>query len=424
MELVAGDGYRVRILGTLEVFSVDGVLITSPADRVMQRILVALALRAGQPRSTKELIATVWPGVNAFNRHPKSLETPISRLRAKLRMPIPPRRGLNFYRLDLPRHCVDALDFIDSVRAESLDIPEISRLLALWRGDPRVIFADVPDPEWAPLMRAVDTLAEHLNRLSATEARQLGSALDSFGEIFPEIVSTVLAKLSVPAQRQRKVLIVENDVNVAKMFADILFDYQTIIAVNLEDAMRVVTEQLADIDGALIDLHLTDRLDSAGLEILAYIRDRRPDLPRLLITASPPPGSQEKMRQTYGIMDTLIKGADGYSTSGVRDAVGLMFDETPDARRRRAFAEFESHVAKAQRRLMQQTISARRGIRSGDRGSYRDLEHWAAQLDIFEADCERIRLALLSAAVTELDGLLSEFLVRWPLVTKPAGVDL
>jgi CheY-like chemotaxis protein len=339
-------------------------------------------------------------------------------------MPIPPRRGLNFYRLDVARHSVDALDFIDSVRTESLDVTEICRLLMLWRGDPRVIFAGTPDEEWAPLMRAVDLFAEHLSRLPATEARRLGPAFDSFGQVFPQIAAAVMPKLSMPAQRQRKILIVENDVNVAKMFADILFDYQTILAVSLEEAMRVVTEQLPEIDGALIDLHLTDRLDSAGLEVLAYIRDRRPDLPRLLITASPPPGSQEKMRQTYGIMDTIIKGADGYSTNGVRDAVGQMFDESPDARRRRAYAEFESHVAKVQRQLMQQTISARRGIRSGDRSSYRDLEHWAAQLAAFESDCERMRLSLSDVPVTDLQGLLSEFLNQWPLTPNTAGAGI
>src|SRR5688572_28789712 len=152
MERVAGD-YRVRLLGPLEVYSVDGGLINLPADRVMQRILVALALRAGQPRSTRELISTVWTGINSFNRHAKSLETPISRLRGKLGMPIPPRWGLNFYRLDVPRLSVDALDFIDSVRAEALDVNEINRLLLLWRGDPRVIFAPTPEEEWAPLMR-------------------------------------------------------------------------------------------------------------------------------------------------------------------------------------------------------------------------------------------------------------------------------
>jgi DNA-binding response OmpR family regulator len=420
MEHVASH-YRIRLLGELEVFSADGKLIALPADRVMQRILVVLALRAGQPRSTGELIAAVWSGSNSFNRQAKSLETPISRLRGKLAMPIPPRRGNNFYRLDIPRQSIDALDFIDSVRADYLDISETVRLLGLWRGDPRVIFAGLPEGEWAPLMRAVDRLVEHLRELSPADARRLGPALDSFCVLFPDIASSVRSGVTAPAERQRRLLIVENEVNVAKMFADILFDYQTIIALNLEEAMRVVTEQLAELDGALIDLHLTDRLDSAGLEVLAYIRDRRPDLPRLMITASPPPGSQEKMRQTYGIMDTLIKGADGYSANGVRDAVGLMFDESAEARRRRAFGQFESHAVRIQRELMQRTIAARRGIRSGERASYGDLEYWTARIATFETDCEKMRLTLSSASAMEFDNLVSSFVSQWPLSADATG---
>lgn len=422
MEHVA-SAYRVRLLGELEIYDADGRPVAEPADRVMQRILVALALRAGQPRSTGELIATVWSGPSSFNRHAKSLETPISRLRGKLGMPIPPRRGNNFYRLDIPRVSVDALDFIDSVRAGSLDVTEIDRLLALWRGDPRVIYAGMPEAEWAPLMRAVDRFVDHLTHLPAAEARQLGRSVDSFSEVFPHLSATVRRGETTPVERQRRILIVENEVNVAKMFAHILFDYQTIIAVSLEDAMRVVTEQLDDLDGALIDLHLTDRLDSAGLEVLAYIRDRRPELPRLMITASPPPGSQEKMRQTYGIMDTLIKGADGYSANGVRDAVSQMFDDSADARRRRANTQFEMHAAKVQRQLTQRTIAARRGIRFGENNSYRDLDHWTAQLATFETDCDRMRQTLSHASMADLDDLMSSFVEQWPLTTQPTGAD-
>jgi DNA-binding response OmpR family regulator len=415
--------YRIRLLGELEVFSADGELIALPADRVMQRILVALALRAGQPRSTGDLIAAVWSGSSSFNRQAKSLETPISRLRGKLAMPIPPRRGNNFYRLDISRQSIDVLDFIDSVRADYLDISEIVRLLGLWRGDPRVIFAGLTEGEWAPLIRAVDRFAEHLRQLSPADARRLGSALDSFGEVFPDLASTIRPGVAAPAERQRRLLIVENEANVARMFADILFDYHTIIALNLKEAMRVVTEQLAEFDGALIDLHLTDRLDSAGLEVLAYIRDRRPDLPRLMITASPPPGSQEKMRQTYGIMDTLIKGADGYSANGVRDAVGLMFDESAEARRRRTFVQFESYATKVQRELMQRTIAARRGIRSGEPASYRDLEHWTAQMATFETDCEKMRQTFSGASAMKFDNLVSNFISQWPLSAHATGVD-
>src|SRR4051812_38181462 len=115
--------HRVRLLGELQVFTEGGEPVPLPGDRVMQRILVALALRAGQPRRMDDLISAVWKGSNAINRDSKSLEAPISRLRGKVGMPIPQRRATaNGYRLDLPRASVDALDFLDSVRAETLDV--------------------------------------------------------------------------------------------------------------------------------------------------------------------------------------------------------------------------------------------------------------------------------------------------------------
>jgi hypothetical protein len=86
--------------------------------------------------------------------------------------------------------------------------------------------------------------------------------------------------------------------------------------------MQILAASLAGLDGALIDLHPTENQDPAGLELLSFIRDRRPDLPRMLITASPPPGSHLRMRRTYGIVNILIKGANGYTASGVRDVVG------------------------------------------------------------------------------------------------------
>jgi response regulator RpfG family c-di-GMP phosphodiesterase len=216
-------------------------------------------------------------------------------------------------------------------------------------------------------------------------------------------------------------LIVENEVNVAKMLASILYDYQTIIAVTLAEAMQVVTEHIDELDGALIDLHLTERLDSAGLEVLAYIRDRRPELPRMLITASPPAGSQEQMRRVYGIIDTLVKGADGYSASGVRDAVGQMFNELPESARRRTLARLESHAIKIRRELMQRTIAARRGIRAGERDSYQELERSTDALEKLEQDTDSMREQLLNAAPADLNDLVKSYVDRWPISVHDAG---
>src|SRR4051812_14083919 len=120
------NAYRVRLLGELQVFADDGVTVNLTGDRVMQRLLVVLALRAGQPRRTDELVNAVWSGSNAINRNSKSLEAPISRLRGRAGLPIPLRRGTaNGYKLDLPRQRVDALNFLDAARADRLEPAEI-----------------------------------------------------------------------------------------------------------------------------------------------------------------------------------------------------------------------------------------------------------------------------------------------------------
>ncbi|MDQ7909842.1 response regulator [Phytohabitans sp. ZYX-F-186] len=417
----AASPHRVKLLGELQVFSAAGEAMTLPVDHVMQRLLVVMALRAGKPRRTDELIAAVWPGNNSINRDAKSLETPVSRLRGKLGMPIPPRRGNSFYRLDLARHQVDALEFVDVVRGDRLDLREIQRLLRMWRGDPRVIFGELPVAEWDGLSRAIGRFSEHLRRLSAADRRELGTSLETISDVLPEIADAALPPAISTLRRQRRLLIVEDEINVAKMLASILYDYHTTIAVSLEEAMQVLTEQLAEFDGALIDLHLTERrMDSAGLEVLSYIRDRRPDLPRLLITASPPSGSLEQLRRTYGIMDALIKGADGYSAAGVRDVVGFMFNESEEASRRRAKSKFESHAVQIQRDLMQRTIAARRGIRS-ERTSYTELDRCMARLVAFERDSEEMRQNLSAATITDLDRLISEFVARWPIGSESAG---
>ena len=416
----AGAAHRIELLGELRVYDPTGGRLELSGDRVMQRLLVALALRPGQPRRVNELIGLVWNGMDAFNRTGKALEAPMSRLR-KLGLPIPLRGAANGYQLDLDRRDIDVLDFIECVRAPRLDVGEISRLLAMWRGDPRTVFDNMPSSEWAPLVRGFDQFMGHIKQLPAAELHRLRPALDEFADRFPDLTADVAWPSAVAPARRPRLLIVENEVQVAEMLATILYDYDTTLAVTLAEAMQVATEQLDDIDGALIDLHLTERLDSAGLEVLAYIRDRRPELPRILITASPPPGSQEQMRRVYGIMDILVKGADGYSASGVRDAVAQLFNEAPEAARQRAEARLQSHAIRVRRRLNQQSIAARRGIRAGERAAYAELERCNDRLERFEQDSEGTLAAIMRAAPADLDGLFLRYVRDWPLDVHGSG---
>lgn len=408
------NGYRLRILGDLQVFSADGTPISVSPDPVMKRLLIALALRSGQPRRIDELVEIVWAGDQSFGRDSKSLETPVSRLRNKLGLPIPQRRGGHaFYKLALGRHHVDALDFIDAVQCDQLDPAELTRLMSLWRGDPRVLYAELPSREWEPLMHAVDRLTQHIVALSPLDLRRLDQDLYAFGQILTDKASAVATVRTQPAEPRYRLLIVENEVKIAKMLETILFEYRCIVATSLEEATTVVSESLMEIDAAVIDLHLTEHLDSAGLEILSALRDQRPDLPRLLITASPPPGSQEQMRKTYGLFDILIKGADGYSANGVRDTVGQMFSESEVATRSRMTALFESRVSQIQRKLMRQLVVASRGVRLGKSSAYEDQEHCSAQVEQFETDSDQVRKMLSTAPTDGLAQLITEFVTRW-----------
>nr|BFE63476.1 hypothetical protein GCM10020063_080020 [Dactylosporangium thailandense] len=419
----AGAAHRIELLGDLRVYDSTGVPLPLPGDRVMQRLLVALALRVGHPRSITELVGIVWGnGSDSFNRNGKSLEAPVSRLRSRFEMPIPPRRGTgHFYQLDLERSEIDALAFIDKVRAPVLEADEIARLLSMWRGDPRTVFEFLPRGEWAPLMRAFEQFLGHINRLPAADVRQIRGELDEFADRLPDLTADVAWPAPAAPVRRHRLLIVENEAKVAEMLASILIDYETRIALTLTEAMQVVIEQIDDIDGALIDLHLTERMDSAGLEVLAYIRDRRPELPRVLITASPPPGSQEQMRRVYGIMDILVKGADGYSANGVRDAVAQMFNEAPEAARQRATARLRSHAIQVQRRLNQQMSAARRGIRTGERSAYTELERCTDRIEQFDRDSDITLQQMELAAPAELDEIFLQYVRHWPLDNQGAA---
>src|SRR5262249_42906938 len=156
--------------------------------------------------------------------HAKSLETPASRLRSKLLLPIPPRRGTQSfsYRLDLRRDQVDALDFIDAVQPDALTVDEVRRLLALWRGDPRVLSGSLPASEWQALNRAIERFCDHVNALGSQAARQIRAALDTFQEIVPEAASAVRSQAPVAAAPRRRLLIVENEQNVAERLGAIL----------------------------------------------------------------------------------------------------------------------------------------------------------------------------------------------------------
>jgi hypothetical protein len=105
---------------------------------------------------------------------------------------------------------------------------------------------------------------------------------------------------------------------------------------------------VVDVDGALIDLHLTDQLDDDhGLDIAEWLRDNS-DVPAALMTMAVPAGDLEswtqKQRGKYRLVKIIHKGRDGLDTAGIRDAAECLTGDAERHRRVRLQAWLEWHI--------------------------------------------------------------------------------
>lgn len=306
------------------------------------------------------------------------------------------------------------------MKGGDLETSALDSLLGLWRGDPFTLHAGIAESQWDQLRSGRDELIAKLEELSTAELREL-SNLDQFGELFPSLggLRSVRPATDGIANR-RRLLIVDDEIAVTTTLRAILQDCACIAVTTLEDAMQVLMDQDVVLDGAIVDLHLSKaRMDSAGLEILSFIREHRPDLPRVLLTASPPAGSVDEKKRKYGLVDIIVKGADGYSIEGLRDVVERMLGDSDDSKRSRSVAAFENHAAMVEQQITRELVKARRDRRTGTTESNEGVEHWTALLDDFYLDLDGVRAELQNAPTAAgAEQMIDGFDTRWGRMTE------
>jgi DNA-binding response OmpR family regulator len=396
--------HRIKLLGGLLITAVDGTPLSPPRPKSF-RLLVALALRPGERRTVAELSAVVWDDWTAGIG--PNLETPMSRLRGVI--PIDEKaRGTDTYRTSLRRSEVDATDFIDTVNGGDLDVDQVDDLLALWRGDPVKLYPFIPPTEWGSLLRARAHLVEELGSWSRSELGRLDS-LESFCAHFPAETEQL-----VPAEgcQRKRLLIVDDDEQLTRMLADLLHDHHCVIAHTVAEAIDVVSDTRSGLDGALVDLHLTRHLDSSGIAILSALQSLRPDVPRILLTSSPPAGGMTEVLRAYGLFEVLVK--DGANAPvRTRTTVDAMLGTSPESARRRAAATFESVAVTVERRIQAAIVQTRKRERRGEPQDPATKDQLIDKFTTLTDEIASTRHLVDSCPAGELQGHVTSFTTRW-----------
>jgi CheY-like chemotaxis protein len=360
--------YKVRLLEPL------------PLEDNDLRIVVALSIRPGQSRSEHELGTILWGGLNWGNEpNPERLRSPITR--ARQHIPIPNKqRGVSTYRADLSRSEVDLTDFIDRVATSTtLEVDEVDRLLGMWEHDPAVTFDFLPGNEFKPLARARTVLIRKLIDWSQQELAQLTN-LEKFRGLFESECESI----PVPSpRREKRILLVDDNPGLTSMLKDLLGGYETVIANTIGEAMSIISDETARIDGALVDLHLSDRLDSHGINVLDALRMRRPDVPRVLMTSSPPADGMKGFAERYGLFEVLVKNGPD-APAHTRSLVEEMLSDRPEHAIGRTRATLQTLAGRAHQLASRAVVDARRRSKRGE-ASRESLEVAADRLDAVES---------------------------------------
>jgi CheY-like chemotaxis protein len=107
-----------------------------------------------------------------------------------------------------------------------------------------------------------------------------------------------------------KLLYIENDLRWLNMVKTVLSDYSIQGMLSSQDAIQVLQAGI-HYDLVLVNLHLTDFHEASGTEVLEYIRDYQPSLPRIVLTGEPPrSGIFSNFFEGYQITELMIKAQD------------------------------------------------------------------------------------------------------------------
>jgi biotin operon repressor len=339
------DGqWRIEVLGTLAVS--NGGRRWPDVGPVQSAVVVLLALAGRRGRTAEELQTALHIGSrNALEKH-------LSELR-KRGLPVPHYGALRTagYALDMTHVSVDALDFVTGVSrlGEEADPALVSELLAMWREDPRRAHPRIDASRWNAVIGARHALVRVIENMPQP-SRALVTGLTEFAELFPDD-----PRLRMLVQQEiRKRLLVVEDMNMDYIIDALGRRYNCIKIADLEEWWRYLDQvgNIVDVNGALIDLHLTDQLnDDHGLDIAEWLRDNS-DIPVALMTMALPAGDLEtwtrKQRGRFRLVKIIHKGRDGLDTAGIREAAECLTSEAERHQRVRLETWLESHIYQAE----------------------------------------------------------------------------
>lgn len=403
----ADRSHRVSLLGPIEVTDEKGDQVMEgskpfPTGKLKARLLIALALRSGEMVSIPDLLLAGW---DDDYRTKSALNTPMSRLRTHL--PIPERAAVQeWFTLDLPRCEVDALDFIDNAPvAESPE--ELDRLLDLWRADPMEIHGVRSRTTWDRLEEALCSFLTRVSNLDAASRAKL-TRLEAFYERLPHWRPTVVER--------RQILIVDDRPNIGTELTHLLAGFDCVVARTLEGAMRILSDQGHAFSAAIVDLHLTGDLDESGFGVLAHIQANFPDLPRILLTRTPPKGSIIELKEKFGLFDVVMKAGES-SPMTIRSSVEEMLGASASARIRLLHAALDSHVGNLKRIALRFQSDAKKDLRRRPDDAQAHDEFLKASLEYSDLEDEladlRARLSDDPQRIDEMKLLVDTFISRW-----------
>jgi hypothetical protein len=261
-----------------------------------------------------------------------AIQAHMSTLRKNFGIPIVTgSRGSATYQLRAKECWVDAREFVAGVDA-SRDMDELMRM---WRQAPAGLWES---ERWVTVTAARSRLIQRIAAMPHAD-RVSWPELDRFTALFPGDAELDVVRRHGRGARKR-LLVVEDDESMLLEICARLAPYYRYEAINTIEkwrAFRDIPGSLDEIDGALIDLHLTEtRDDKRGLEIVKYLRDKT-EIPVALVTANPPEHSHyghDRVRHEFRLVDIVDKHQHDWWEALDR-AAALLVGDGDDARRQR-----------------------------------------------------------------------------------------
>lgn len=177
----------------------------------------------------------------------------------------------------------------------------------------RKLIAPTPRKELAAKALNVDP-----RTYSRTETQRDERSRSYAEQILWMVTDALLA--GAPPEGRKRILYVEDDPVFVDIVRQALPDYIVEEADALGPALRMLETRAHEFSLVLVDANLTDLDDRAGYEVLEYLQERCPGLPRILVTASRLTGPvTSSFIQRYGLSELLLK--DHQMVPGLRTSV-------------------------------------------------------------------------------------------------------